>query len=91
MAALAITGTAFFEQAEVRERTARGVFGVYLDKKMKNIGDYVEAIKGNAIAGLKISAGRCDSHGNETLSLPVNILDADERDTGQDLWDFLKN
>jgi len=36
------------------------VFGVYLDKKMENIGDYVKAIKNNAISALKTPAGRFD-------------------------------
>jgi hypothetical protein len=88
---LGLPVTAGSDIHESGQLEAGDVFGVYLDKKMKTITDYVEAIKGNAIAGLKMSPHRCDSHGNETVSLPVNILDADERDTGQDLWDFLKS
>lgn len=34
------------------------VFGVYLDKKMETIADYVRAVKDNAIAGLKAPRGR---------------------------------
>jgi hypothetical protein len=70
---------------------AGNIFGIYLDKKIKTIADYVAAIRGGTIAALKMSPGRCDSSGNEKVSLPVEILDADERDTGQDLWEFLKN
>jgi hypothetical protein len=66
-------------------------FGIYLDRKMKTIADYAEAIRGNAILGLKTVAGRCDSRGDEKVSLPVAILDAEGQDTGQNLWDFFNN
>jgi predicted metal-dependent phosphoesterase TrpH len=88
---LGLPVTAGSDIHETGQLEARGVFGVYLDKKMETIADYTAAIKGNAITGLKISPRRCDSRGDETVSLPVEILNADERDTGQDLWDFLKN
>jgi hypothetical protein len=88
---LGLPVTAGSDIHEIGQVEARGVFGVYLDKKMETIADYVAAIKGNAIAGLKMPHGRCDSRGDETVSLPVEILDADERDAGQNLWDFLKD
>jgi hypothetical protein len=65
------------------------VFGVYLDKKMETIGDYVEAIKRNTAAGLKTSPGRCDLQGNEKIRLPVDILDKKDRSTGEDIRQFL--
>jgi predicted metal-dependent phosphoesterase TrpH len=65
-------------------------FGVYLDKKMKTIQDYVKAIQEHTIQGLRISPGRCDFQGNETVSLPVDIRDAEDRSTDQDLWEFLE-
>ena len=40
---------------DIRQNT---VFGVYLDKKMENIGDYVSAVRNNTISALKTSAGR---------------------------------
>ncbi|GHT91839.1 hypothetical protein FACS1894140_3040 [Spirochaetia bacterium] len=87
---LGLPMTAGSDIHETGQLEAGDVFGVYLGKKMETIADYVAAIKGDAITGIKTSPGRCDSHGNETVSLPVKILDADERDTGQDLWDFLE-
>jgi hypothetical protein len=36
------------------------VFGVYLDKKMETIADYVSAVLNNTIAGLKVPSGRFD-------------------------------
>ena len=68
------------------------VFGVYLDKKMESIGDYVKAIRGNTIAGLKIPAGRCEFHGDgdERVVLPVDIRDSQDRSTGKRIADFLR-
>ncbi|GHV89811.1 hypothetical protein AGMMS50268_03140 [Spirochaetia bacterium] len=86
---LKIPVTAGSDIHEVSQLEAGYIFGVYLDKKMAAITDYVAAIKGNAIVGLKTSPGRCDSRGNERVSLPVEILNPEGRDTGEDLWDFL--
>ena len=36
------------------------VFGVYLEKKMETIGDYVYAVRNNTISALKVPAGRFD-------------------------------
>jgi hypothetical protein len=65
------------------------IFGVYLDEKLDSITGYTAAITGKSIAGLKTSEGRCDYSGDETVSLPVDIRDANDRRTGQDLWEFL--
>ncbi|MCL2007044.1 MAG: histidinol-phosphatase [Treponema sp.] len=51
------------------------VFGVILDKKMESIADYVDAIKKNSIAGLRVTEGRFKLHGNERIDMPVDILD----------------
>ena len=64
------------------------IFGLYLDKKLDSIAGYVKAINENNIAGLKTSEGRCDYSGDEPVSLPVDIRDAKDRSTGQDLWKF---
>ena len=64
-------------------------FGVYLDRKMETIADYVDAIRNNAIAGLKMPAGRCDLHGDERVALPVDIRDSRDQSTGITLADFL--
>jgi hypothetical protein len=65
------------------------VYGVYLDRKMKGIACYVEAVKGHSIAGIKTSPGRCDYRGDEAVNLPVEIRDGRDRDTGQDIWELL--
>ncbi|MDR0655369.1 MAG: PHP domain-containing protein [Treponema sp.] len=75
---------------DVKDVSSETVFGVYLDKKMETIGDYVEAVKQNALAGLKTSPGRCDVRGDEKIRLPVEILDEQGRDTGVNIWKFLE-
>jgi hypothetical protein len=69
---------------------AETVFGVYLDRKLKSAGDYAQAVKDDALAGLRISPGRCEYHGNERTRLPVEILDADERIVCRDIRKFLE-
>jgi predicted metal-dependent phosphoesterase TrpH len=75
---------------EVSQLETRGSFGVYLDKKMKSIADYVAAVKEKKIAGLRIKPGRCDYHGGETVSLPVYIRDEYDKPTGEDWRRFLE-
>jgi hypothetical protein len=65
------------------------VFGVYLDKRMTSIGDYVDAVINNSISGLKIPPGRCDYSGDERIVLPVDIRDSGDQSTGQGIYDFL--
>jgi len=66
------------------------VLGVYLDKKIETIGDYVDAIRNNAIAGLKIPDGRFDISGNERITLPVDIRDGGDRSTGVSINEFFE-
>jgi hypothetical protein len=62
-------------------------YGVYLDKKMESINDYVDAIRSDKkdsrrcnITELKIPKGRCDLFGDEKIILPVEARDRnDER------------
>jgi hypothetical protein len=72
--------------SDVRKET---VFGVWLDKKMEAIADYVAAVKGNNIAGIKTCPGRFDLTGNEDTVIPVEILDAQEKVIGRDIRKFL--
>ena len=63
--------------------------GVYLDKKMETITDYVEAILNDTLGPVKMPPGRCDIKGSENVTLPVDIRDKKDKSTGRDLWDFL--
>jgi hypothetical protein len=75
---LGLAATAGSDIHDIRQLRGGETFGVYLAEKMSSIADYVRAVKNNAIAGLRMSAGRCDYHGDETISLPVEIRDADD-------------
>ena len=74
---------------DIRDIRADSLMGVYLDKKMETISDYVEAIRNDSLGPIKIPTGRCDTRGNEYVTLPVDIRDKKDRSTGRDLWDFL--
>ncbi|MCL2381482.1 MAG: PHP domain-containing protein [Treponema sp.] len=39
-------------------------FGVYMDKRIESVGDYVEAIRNNTIKGLKVPPGSFTLYGN---------------------------
>ena len=55
------------------------VFGVYLDKKLNNIGDYVKAIRDNQIKAIKTYPSRTDSYNNKTLKIPIDVRDEYDR------------
>jgi len=59
------------------------VFGVYLDKKLNSIADYVKAVCNNEIAGLKVDESRLVFHGTENVALPVDVRDKDDKVTGK--------
>ncbi|GHV69682.1 hypothetical protein AGMMS49928_13010 [Spirochaetia bacterium] len=64
-------------------------FGVYLEKKLSSITDYVRAIREGAINKLKTSPGRCDNTFGLNVRLPVEIRDSDDRRVRQSLKDLL--
>jgi hypothetical protein len=66
------------------------VLGVVLDTKMQTIDNYVNAVRNNAISGLKLPYGRFDLYGDESVTLPIDIRDKDDRSTGKSLEEFLK-
>ncbi|MDR1031407.1 MAG: PHP domain-containing protein [Treponema sp.] len=66
------------------------IFGVYLDRKLHTIKDYVTAIREHTLGKLRMNPGRCDFQGNEQVKLPVDIRDKDDQCTGEDLWDLLE-
>jgi hypothetical protein len=54
-------GSDIHSAADIRSGT---VFGIYLNKKMETIADYVNAVLNNTITKLKVPAGRFDLHEN---------------------------
>ena len=68
---------------------ADSVYGVYMDKKMESITDFVNAIRNDkkdsrrcSITGLKVPDGHFESGGSEQILLPVDIRDSRDRSTG---------
>ena len=55
---------------DIRSNT---IFGVYLDKKMESIADYVSAVKNNTINALKIPGGRFDFQGSDVDRVLQNL------------------
>jgi hypothetical protein len=55
----ATAGSDIHYAADIQRHT---VFGVYLNKKMETITDYVDAVLNNTIAKLKVPPGRFDFH-----------------------------
>jgi len=64
-------------------------YGIYMESKLNDIGDYVKAIKEGTLGGLHIPPGRCEYQGNEQINLPVDIRDGDDRSTGEEVWQYL--
>jgi hypothetical protein len=64
-------------------------FGVYLNKKLNSIVDYVKIILNNEIAGIKTDEGRLDYHGDETVKFPVEVRDKNDAITGRDWREFI--
>ena len=60
-----------------------GSYGVYLEKKLDSIADYVKIICSNEIAGLKTDESRLYYHGKEAVNLPVEVRDENDRVTGR--------
>jgi len=67
----------------------REPYGVYLNRKLTGIADYVAAICNNEIAGIKTGPGRCDCHGGESVTLPVEVRDSSDRIVSKTWKDYI--
>jgi hypothetical protein len=65
------------------------VFGVYLDRKIGGISEFVNAVCNNEIAGIKADSKRFDFHGSECVILPVEVRDENDRITGKDWREYI--
>jgi len=86
---LALPITAGSDMHSVEDTRPEVVLGVYMDKRMESIGDYVAAIKNNSITGLKVHPGQFRIRGTERVVLPVTIRDSQDRHIGKNLAEFL--
>ena len=62
--------------------------GVFVEEKLGGIGDFVSAIRNKKIAGIKAPKGRCDWHGGERASIPVELRDGRDRAVRKGWKDF---
>ena len=65
------------------------IFGVYLDRKLESIADYVKMVCNNEIAGLKSYQSRYNSYEYESIKIPVDIRDEHDRSTGKRLKELI--
>jgi len=59
------------------------LYGVYVDKKLNSISDYVRIILNNQISGLRTEINRFDFHGTDCIKLPVEILNENDMVTSK--------
>jgi hypothetical protein len=86
---LGLPVTAGSDMHDAQQIYSGGVFGIYLEEKMKTIKDYVNAILNNAIGDIFVSGGRCDYCGNEDVTIPVEIRDRNDRVVGNDWKNYI--
>lgn len=69
----------------VNDLHAETAYGVSMKTMMNSIYDYVNAIRSNSITGLKTAPGRFDFHGDEIITLPVDIRDKNDIYVGDNI------
>jgi len=55
------------------------LFGIYSEKKLESIQDYVSIVLNNEISSLKMDTARLNYYGTEDVRLPVEIRDENDR------------
>jgi hypothetical protein len=69
------------------------LYGVYLDKRLEGAPGFAALIRAGLPRGpgsLKTGEGRCESQGDEAISIPLEILDGNGKKAWTDFWDFLE-
>jgi hypothetical protein len=64
-------------------------FGVYFDRKLSNVTDFINAVCNNEITGLKTDRARFDFHGNENVITPVDVRDGNDRIVSNDWKEYI--
>jgi len=65
------------------------IYGVYSDKELNTIDDFVKMILNNNVAGVKTEEHRLDFTGNENVKIPFEVRDENDRVTGKHWRDFI--
>lgn len=86
---LGLPATAGSDTHDVQCVRDGNVFGIYLDKRLDSPADLVQIILNKQISGLKYYPGRCDYRGDESLSLPFEVRDADDKVIEKELKELI--
>jgi hypothetical protein len=92
-AKLGLPVTAGSDIHHLEQARAGEFYGVCLDRKLKGASDFAALIRKGLPGGLgalKIEAGRCERSGDESISIPQEILDRNGRTAWTDFWDFME-
>ena len=65
------------------------IFGIYSDKKLKNISDYVSMVLNDGITGLRVNEDRIKYNGTENVRMPVEIIDINDEITDKHWKDYI--
>jgi len=87
---LGLPVTAGSDMHDARQICSDWLFGVYIEKKVKTIYDFVNAICDNNISGISVADDRCEWYGNEEIRIPVDIRDRNDISTGKSWREFLE-
>jgi hypothetical protein len=87
---LNLPATAGSDMHDARQICNEWVYGIFVENKLKTIDDYVNVICNNGISGISVSEGRCDYYGDETICIPVDIRDRNDRSTGKNWKNLLR-
>jgi len=74
---------------DARQICTGWVYGVSVEKKLNTIADFVDAVCNNGISGIVTDEGRCDYYGNETVKIPVDVRDRNDRTISNNWKDFI--
>ena len=74
---------------DARQICTGWVYGVSVEKKLNAIADFVDAVCNNGISGIVTDDGRCDYYGTETVKIPVDVRDCNDRTISNNWKDFI--
>jgi len=65
------------------------IFGVYSNKKLNSIADFVDMILNNEVSGLKVDEQRLEYYGTEQVRLPVEIRNKEDKVIGRNWKEYI--
>jgi len=65
------------------------IFGIYSEKKLNSISDYVNMVLNDGISGLRVNEDRIRFNGTENVRMPVEIIDINDEITDKHWKDYI--